>query len=150
MLLRFQVPLALLAFIVPLAGQGDRASILGTVMDGSGAAVPGAGVTVTNTGTREKRAVVSDERGSFELPALNIGEYEVAVEHTGFKREVIRGLVLVVGQRARVDVQLELGALTQEVTVQGAAALLSTDDATLGQLIDQKKIRELPIPGKRN
>lgn len=150
MLLRFRVPLAMLAWMIPLAGQGDRASILGTVMDGSGAAVPGASVTVTNTGTREKRALVSDERGSFEFPALNIGAYEVTVEQTGFKREVIRGLVLVVGQRARVDVQLELGALTQEVTVEGAAALLSTDDATLGQLIDQKKIRELPIPGKRN
>lgn len=135
---------------VSAVAQGDRASILGQVTDASGAAVPGATVTVTNTGTKEKRSATADERGGYEVLALNIGEYEVSVEQAGFRRETIRGIVLVVGQRARVDMKLEVGQVTQEVTVQGAAPLLSTDDATLGQLIDERKIRELPIPGKRN
>ncbi len=145
-------PAAVLAVLVslPAFAQGDRASILGQVTDASGAAVPGASITVTNAGTKERRTATAGERGVFDVPALNIGEYEISVERQGFKREVLRGIVLAVGQRARVDVKLEVGAVTQEVTVEGAAPLLSTDDATLGQLIDQRKIRELPIPGKRN
>ncbi len=133
-----------------LIAQGDRASILGQVNDDSGAAVPGATVTITNAGTKERRSVISDERGGYEVPALNIGEYEVAVEMTGFRRALIRGIVLEVGQRARVDIKLDVGSVSQEVTVQGTSPLLSTDDATLGQFIDGRKIRELPIPGKRN
>jgi len=138
------------AAAVTALAQGDRASILGQITDASGAAVPGAAVTVTNTGTKERRTTIADDRGGYEVPALNIGEYEVAVEQQGFRREVVRGITLVVGQRARVDLKLEVGAVTQEVTVQGASPLLSTDDATIGQLIDERKIRELPIPGKRN
>jgi len=143
--------LLLAAFLAgPVFAQGDRASILGTVTDASGAAVPEALVTVINEGTQEKRTVKTDARGGYEVPALNIGEYQVSVEQAGFRKELIKGIVLVVGQRARVDFQVEVGTLAQEVTVEGSAPLLSTDDATLGQLIDERKIRELPIPGKRN
>jgi hypothetical protein len=137
--------------LAPLGwSQGERASVLGTVTDESGSVVPGAKVTVVNRGTSERRTATSDERGDFEVQALNVGEYEVSVEHAGFKREVMKGIVLVVGQRARVDFKLQVGAVTQEVTVESAAALLATDDATVGHVIDSRKIRELPIPGKRN
>ena len=142
--------LAVIVAAVPAHAQGDRASILGQITDGSGAAIAGAVVTVTNTGTKERRTATAGASGDYEVPALNIGLYEVAIEQPGFRREVIGGIALVVGQRARIDVKLEVGAVTQEVTVQGAAPLLSTDDATIGQLIDERKIRELPIPGKRN
>ena len=130
--------------------QTERAVILGTVSDDSGSVVPGAAVTVTNVGTTEKRTVNTNDRGDYEVPALNIGQYEVSVEHAGFRKELVKGIVLVVNQRARVDFKLQIGAVTQEVLVQGTASLIQTDDATVGQLIDERNIRELPIPGKRN
>jgi hypothetical protein len=136
--------------VQPLIAQGDRATILGAVTDESGAVIAGASVTVINAGTRERRSVTTDDRGDFEVPLLNIGRYEVAVEHAGFRKEIVRNLVLVVNQRARVDFRLQVGAVTQEVVVEGTPPLLKTDDATLGQLIDERKIQELPIPGKRN
>src|SRR5688572_30666540 len=133
---------------VPAAwGQTERAVILGTVTDESGSVIPGATVTVTNIGTAEKRSAISNDRGDYDVPALNIGQYEVSVEHTGFRREVVRGLVLVVNQRARVDFRMQVGTVTQEVVVAATTPLVQTDDATVGQLIDERKIRELPIPG---
>ena len=146
-----RLPLALLVALVPAAwSQTERAVILGTVTDDSGSVIPGAIVTVTNVGTAEKRSVTTNDRGDYDVPALNIGQYEVSVEHAGFRKEVVKGIGLVVNQRARVDFKLQVGAVTQEVLVQGTAPLVQTDDATVGQLIDQRKIRELPIPGKRN
>ncbi len=141
---------AMLFVVKPVLAQGERATVLGTVTDGSGAVVPAATVTVTNAGTHERRTATTDNRGDFEVNALNIGRYEVSIEHTGFRKEIVKNIVLVVNQRARVDFKLTVGAITQEVVVEGTPPLLVTDDATLGQLIDERKIRELPIPGKRN
>jgi len=132
------------------SAQVERAAILGSVTDDSGSIVPAAAVTVTNTGTREQRRATTDGRGNYEVQALNVGAYDVSVEHAGFRKETIQGLTLVVGQRARVDFRLQVGAVTQEVVVTGATPLLSTDDATVGQLIDGDRIRELPLPGNRN
>jgi Carboxypeptidase regulatory-like domain len=136
---------------VPAAwGQTERAVILGTVTDDSGSVIPGAVVTVTNVGTAEKRSVTTNDRGDYDVQALYVGQYEVSAEHAGFRREVVKGLVLVVNQRARVDFRMQVGAVTQEVQVSATTPLVQTDDATVGQLIDERKIRELPIPGKRN
>ncbi|MBI3696185.1 MAG: TonB-dependent receptor [Acidobacteria bacterium] len=145
------IVLLVLACAAPVAfAQTDRATVLGTVTDDTGSVIPAAAVTVTNVGTQEKRVATTNERGDYDVPSLNIGEYEVSVEHAGFRKEVVKGIVLVVNQKARVDVKLQIGAVTQEVMVQGAAPLIHTDDATIGQLIDERKITELPIPGKRN
>ncbi|HZT28926.1 MAG TPA: carboxypeptidase regulatory-like domain-containing protein [Bryobacteraceae bacterium] len=136
--------------VVPVAAQDERATILGTVVDNSGTVVPGAVVTVRNTGTGERRATRTDERGNYEVQALNIGTYEVTVEQPGFRKGVVSGITLVVNQRARIDFKLQLGEVTQEVTVKEEAPLVQTDDATVGQLINEQQIRELPIPGNRN
>ncbi len=147
---RVYLPMALLATVLPLAAQVERATILGTITDNSGSVVPGATVTVINAGTQEKRVAKSGDRGDYEVQALNIGAYEVWVEQPGFQKEVVSGIVLVVNQRARIDVRLQIGAVTQELTVQAVATLVQTDDATVGQLIDERKITELPIPANRN
>jgi hypothetical protein len=139
-----------LVYALPALPQIERAAILGTVSDDSGSIVPGAAVTVLNTGTREQRRATTNDRGDYEVQALNIGAYEVSVEHPGFRKETVKGLTLIVGQRARVDFRLQVGAVTQEVWVQGDAPLLSTDDATVSQFIDGDRIRELPLPGNRN
>jgi hypothetical protein len=148
---RLSLVLAVLLVSVPAAlAQGERATVLGTVTDTSGSVVPGAAVTIVNTGTSEKRSTFTNEQGGYEVPALNVGRYEVSVEASGFRREVAQGIVLAVNQRARVDFRLQVGGVTEQVTVMGAAPLIQTDDATVGQLIDERKIRELPLPGNRN
>ncbi len=132
-----------------LFAQG-RSSILGTVTDESGAAVAGASVTVLNTGTQQKRATRSGEGGLFEVPALEIGVYEVSVEVAGFRKTTVRRIALQVDQRERVDVKLQIGEVTQQVSVNAQALSVNTDDATIGTVIDAAKIRELPLPGNRN
>jgi hypothetical protein len=136
--------------VVPVMAQVERATILGTVTDNSGSVVQAVAVTVRNIGTDERRTTKTNERGDYEVPALNIGTYEVSVEHPGFRRALVSGSELVVNQRVRIDAQLQLGAVTQELTVQGAAPLVQTDEATESQLINQREITDLPIPANRN
>ncbi len=136
--------------LAALPAQDVRSTILGTVTDASGAAVAGATVTITNTGTQERRTAVTTDRGDYEVSSLDVGLYEAAVEMSGFRKEVITGIRLEVGQRARVDAKLSVGDITQQVTVEASAALLQTDDATVGTVIDRAKITELPLPGSRN
>src|SRR5258708_2156811 len=132
-----------------LFAQG-RSSILGTITDESGAAVARASVTVLNTGSQQKWTVTSGENGLFEVPALEIGGYEVSVEVPGFRKTTVRGIALQVDQRERVDVKLQVGEVTQQIAVEAQALAVNTDDATLSTVIDASKIRELPLPGNRN
>jgi hypothetical protein len=130
-------------------GQG-RATILGAITDESGGIVPKATITIINTGTQQRRMTEADERGQFETTSLDIGFYDVIAEAAGFQRAVVRGVRLEVDQRARVDLQLKVGEVTQSIEVQAASAVLQTDDATVSTVIDARKIRELPLPGNRN
>ena len=134
-----------------LLAQSGRSTILGTVTDESGAAVPNISITVTNTGTSQKRVVLSNEQGNYEVSALDVGVYEVAAEPAaGFRRAVVQGIQLQVAQRTRVDIQLQLGELTQQINVEAHPVAVQTDDNTLSTVIDAAKIRELPLPGNRN
>jgi Carboxypeptidase regulatory-like domain len=135
---------------LPLSAQVEQATILGTVTDNTGAVVGGATVTVRNSGTDQRRTTKTDDRGNYQVQALNIGAYEVSVEHAGFRKETVSGIAVAVNQTARIDVKLEVGAVTQELTVKADAPLVQTDDATVSQLINQRDIRELPIPANRN
>lgn len=136
--------------VAALLGQGGRSTILGTVVDESGAAVPQVSVDVLNTGTQRKRTVKTNERGDFEISALDIGIYEVSAQAAGFRKAVVRDIHLEVDQRARVDIKLQLGEITQQVQVIAEAGAVQTDDATLSTVIDAAKIRELPLPANRN
>jgi len=118
--------------------------------DNSGAVVGGATVTVRNSGTGARRATKTDDRGNYQATALNIGTYEVIIEHTGFRKETVSGIAVGVNQIARIDVKPEVGQVTQELTVKAETPLVQTDDATVSQLINARDIRELPIPANRN
>ncbi len=131
-------------------GQSGRSTILGTVTDQSGAPVPKASVTAVNTGTQQKRSTLTSDRGDFEITALDVGIYELQAQAPGFRVALVKGIQLEVDQRARTDVQLQLGELTQQVLVEGNAAAVQTDDSTIATVIDAEKIRELPLPGNRN
>jgi hypothetical protein len=135
--------LLLLAFTVHSVG--TTGTLVGTVTDAKGGVLAGAKVSVKNTGTNAVREVVTSATGEYSVPLLPPGVYEITVENTGFKRNVISGIKLEVDQTIRVDAALEVGELSQQVTVTEAAPLLQTDTSTVGQVIDQQKVSQLPL-----
>src|SRR2546426_12200845 len=140
--------ITLLFFASILAAQGVRATIVGRVTDDSGAVVPGANITITNIGTNESRSVVVNDSGEYAIPQLAPGQYTLTAEYTGFNKAVRSGIVLETNQQARLDVVLKVGALAEEVEVSAAAPLVTTENAALGNVVDQKKIVELPLNGR--
>ncbi len=130
-----------------LFGQ-TTATIVGTVTDSSGAVVPGAVISVTHAETGLKRQVRSNENGVYVAPALPVGSYTVAAEITGFKRTTVTGIVLEVNQEARVNLTLEVGQVTETVTVAGQSAILQTENAVVGQVIDNRYNTQIPLNGR--
>ncbi len=143
----FAVGMTLLCLGLSAFGQtfGD---ISGEVRDPSGAGIAGVQVIVTNTATNAVRTAVTNEGGSYSVPALVPGLYNVKVEKTGFKIVTRTNIEIQVQQSARIDVDLPLGSVTESVEVSGSAQLLSTEDATVGTVIDNKRIVELPLNGR--
>jgi len=128
--------------------QTSTSTLTGTVQDATGALLPNVAVTVTNTDRNTTQSTVTNEAGAYVLPALNPGNYSVAVELAGFRRMVRDGIVLQVNQVARIDFRLEVGAIEQAVVVTEAAPLLETETSSRGSVIDHKKIVELPLNGR--
>jgi len=129
-------------------GQSTFGSISGTVKDASGAAVPDAQVTLTSTATGAKQTFSTDQNGLYSFVNVNPGEYSIDVDKTGFKRFKRGTFDLQVQQSVRIDVTMEVGADTQTVEVTAEAPLLQTDNASLGQVIDQRKTNETPLNGR--
>jgi hypothetical protein len=136
--------------LAPMAmfGQGVQASLSGRVLDSSGAAVPNVSVQVRNTGTNQLTPVVADGAGIYNAPVLQPGTYTITVEAPGFKKFVREGLSLSIAQALAVDITLEVGGVTETVTVSGEAALIETTKADRGTVIDQERVRELPLNGR--
>jgi hypothetical protein len=120
-------------------------TLVGTVTDSSGAGVPSAQVTVVNVQTKVETHGQTTAEGDYHVPFLNLGQYEVGVEAQGFKKFLRSGIVLQAGESVRIDAQLEVGAVSQEIEVTGASPLLSTDSAVVGGLDDAKKVQETPM-----
>ena len=137
----------LLAAAAALA-QNVTGTILGTVTDSAGAAVPGARVTIANDLTGQRRELTTDHQGAYVANFLPVGAWTVAVEKEGFRRATTAGIPLQVDQQARIDVTLEVGALTQEINVQASASMLPTENASLGDVIDTRKVLLLPLNGR--
>jgi hypothetical protein len=140
--------IAIFFFVSILAAQGVRATIVGRVTDDTGAVVPGAKITITNVGTNDSRSVNVNDNGDYAIPQLAPGQYTLTAEYTGFNTVVRSGIVLETNQQARFDVVLKVGGLTEEVQVSAAAPLVTTENATIGNVVDQKKIVELPLNGR--
>ncbi|MBI4877053.1 MAG: carboxypeptidase regulatory-like domain-containing protein, partial [Acidobacteria bacterium] len=146
---RISGALALLAAAVPAAySQEVRASITGLVTDPSGAPVAAANVRVTNLASNVAVAAASNETGNYVTPFLPPGRYELTVEAGGFKKFLRQNIVLESQDKARVDVQLEVGELTQSVTVNESMSLLQTETANRSQIISNELIREVPTQGR--
>jgi hypothetical protein len=133
---------------VPVDAQVTSASIEGTVKDGSGGVLPGVVVTVKDTETNSMRTSVTDATGTYHVTNLVPGTYEVVGELPGFKRFMLSKIPLSVGQALVVVMTLELGELSQEVTVTGDAMLLETKSASLSGLVEGGTVRTLPLNGR--
>ena len=131
-----------------LFAQQNYGTILGTVTDPTGAVVPDAKITVTNTATALSREAITDNDGFFQVLSLPIGNYTVAVEKTGFKKYVAQAKTLLINQNLRIDMKLELGSQTEVVSVEGQTAGVETVSSTLGQSITSRPIVDLPLNGR--
>ncbi|MCC6862981.1 MAG: TonB-dependent receptor, partial [Bryobacterales bacterium] len=130
------------------AAQTAAGVITGSITDSSGASVAGARVSLTHQETNQNRDLLSNSEGIYEFRALPRGLYSLAVEKPGFKKEEIKTLQLTVAETLRVDVRLELGQVTESVTVEASPAQIQASEASLAQVIDEKRVRELPINGR--
>ncbi|MGH9408956.1 MAG: TonB-dependent receptor [Vicinamibacterales bacterium] len=128
----------------PALAQVDRATLSGTVKDSAGAVLPGATVSITNTATQVAAQQQTTSTGSYLFVNLIPGQYDVSFELTGFKKDS-RRVTLDVGQRARLDAALQVGAISETVQVSGSTQLLNSSEATLGGVISQSQISNLPL-----
>ena len=144
----------LVTFVVVLWGvseaiaQMPTATILGLVKDSTGAVVPGASLTARNTETGQTRTGVSAGDGAYRFSALPVGNYEVRAEQSGFQAAVRSGVTLTVAQEAVVNFTLEVGAITQTVAVTAEAPLVNTTSGSLGGLVGEQQVADLPLNGR--
>jgi hypothetical protein len=130
--------------------QAVKGTLLGTVTDSQGAAVPGANVTVTETGTNITRTAQTNASGNYVFSNLKDGTYRVGAELSGFRKFVRDGVIVAVNTTVRVDVALQVGDLSEEFTVVGETPTLQTDRADTGRLIESTQITETPLAFNRN
>ena len=141
---------ALALFLVcglPLGAQQGRGTILGNVTDSSGAAIAGAKVAITDIDTNTTFATHTNGVGFFTTPPVNVGNYQVTVEHPGFKKEVRGGIRLEVDQAAEINVPLQIGDVGESITVTEEAPLVNTENPTIGQVIENEFVADLPLDG---
>ena len=131
-----------------LLGQTTSTSILGRVTDPSGAAVVGADVTIDSITRGLTRHATTNEAGFFTAPGLDPGEYNVSVEQFGFKKNVRSNVDLRINQKLTLDFTLEIGAASETVTVAGQTPVVDSASATLGTVISQRQIVDLPLNGR--
>ena len=136
----------LVVMVLPAWSQEFRGSIGGRVTDSSGAGLHGARVSAINIATNVSTNTTTDDSGNYTLLYLAPGQYVISAEMNGFKKLERRGVEVRIGDRLRLDLPLEVGAVVQEVVVTAQAPVLQTSEASAGQVIDQRRIEDLPLP----
>ena len=132
-----------------LWAQTNRGTITGTVTDQSGAVIGGVSVAATNKGTGITSTASTGANGSYTIPLLPVGIYDLTAEQSGFKKFVQNGIAVEVGQTTRVDIGMQIGEVSQTVEVEAEAPLLRPDTSDLGTVIPGTQIRDLPLTGPR-
>lgn len=141
--------LFLLIGVIALTGlraQETRGTIQGRIVDPSGSGIPGATIQIANEGTNVSTKTQSDSQGDFAAPFLPPGFYRLTITATGFKNYTRSGAELRIDERLQLDVKLEIGDASQQVTVTAAVPVLDTASANLGQVVDSRSAAELPTP----
>jgi hypothetical protein len=121
------------------------ATLVGTLTDNTGAVVPGATVTIVNTETQFTSNTQTTSEGAYYVPNLIPGTYRLTIEAQGFKRYVREGIILRTSETPRIDVQLEVGAVTESINVSGSAPLLETETTATGQVLEGDTIVKIPV-----
>ena len=141
---------ALVLILASVPGWAQTAATLtGTVMDSTGAVVPGVEIQLVNSETGESYTASTNEVGAYTIPFIKPGTYELTAEATGFKQYSQPGVRLETTASARVDISLELGELTEVVTVEAAVPLLKTSNSSVGTVIRNKTIANMPLINRR-
>jgi outer membrane receptor protein involved in Fe transport len=133
----------------PCAAQEIRATVTGRVTDPQGAVLPGATVTSTNVDTNVSLDTVTDVNGGYTISQLQPGPYKLTATLQGFKTFIREGVTLHTAETAKVDMQLSLGALEESITVVAALSTVETDQSTLAQTMENKRVSELPLNGRQ-
>ncbi len=128
--------------------QTNTGTILGTVQDTTGAVLPGVEVVVTHVDQGRSRTIISDDEGRYRVPNLNLGDYEIEASLPGFQTSVRTGIQITIDRRAVVDFTLNVGEISERVTVTGEAALVETTSGSLGTIVDRTTVQELPLNGR--
>jgi len=142
------VTLLVAVVVSPIAQAQSDAALWGTVKDSSGAAIPGASVTIKSTETGVQRSVVTDDAGRFDAPSLAVGHYEITAAKTGFRTSESTGIALVVGQRAEVSLVLQVGDVHQVVEVAGDVGLVAVTTDDVSGLVGERQVKDLPLNGR--
>lgn len=142
------VALLLCALALPAWAQLDTGSIVGVVRDKSGAVLPDSKVEVTNTRTGQVFEVNTNSSGEYEVPGLVAGSYKVTAEHAGFKTRVVNGIVLYATDRRAIDTTLDVGQVSEQVTVIAETTTVNTQTSDTGATIDANKVNNLPLNGR--
>jgi hypothetical protein len=141
-------PFLFLLLAAPVCAQQGRGSITGTVTDATSASVPGVSVRIVNDGTNAVVQLATSEEGYFTAPALPVGNYSITLEKQGFKRIHRTGVTLQVDQHVALSLRLELGTTVDSIEVTGEAPLVDTGSATVGKVIENRRVTELPLNGR--
>lgn len=134
--------------LLPAAAQTLDTGILGTVTDPQGAAIAGATVIISNAAQGISRTVKTGQDGEYEVRYLVPGEYNIEVQAPGFRSERRTGVGIQINQQARIDFAMQIGEVQQTVEITGAAPLLPTENATLGEVVSTERIVNLPLNGR--
>ncbi len=140
--------LASLALAVPAFCQTFFGSVVGTVNDATGAAVPQSSVTLINAGTADRRTSQTDQSGAYQFVNLTPGQYRVEIEKQGFRKFVRENVLVEVQSTVRIDVAMQVGDVTQILEVSEQTPLLQTENAALGQVVEARKVLEMPLNGR--
>ena len=142
------VLLCLLVIISPVHGQLNTATLSGTAADTTGGVLPGATITLTQVDTGRVRTTITNDEGRYVASSLDVGTYQVAAELVGFQTLVQDGIQLTVGAQRVLDFVLSPGNISERVTVIADAALVETTTTSVGGLVDEQQIRDLPLNGR--
>ncbi len=147
---RLRMSLLSCLFLIAFASLAfaQEATIVGTITDPSGAPVPNVAITITNTETGLVRHLTSSSAGQYVAPDLQIGHYKVRAEATGFKAAEQKEIALAVGDRARVDLKLELGSTQESITVEASAVAVQTDSGEVSDVISGQQVSQLATNGR--
>ena len=138
----------LLAFAFAMVAAAQEATIVGTVTDQSGAAVPGVQITLTNTATGQVRHIASNDAGQYVVASLGIGNYDVKAESSGFKTFEQKGVVLNQGDRARIDIALQVGETKESVNVEAIATRVQADSGEVSGVVTGNQVLDLSMNGR--